>query len=109
MVSFSLTSHISSCRLACVCVCVRAQSCLTLCDPTDCSPPGSAYTIFQARILEWVAIFSFKGSSQPREQTRISCVSSFGRWILYHWCHLGTHLGSLLCFIYLLNLGPKLS
>ena len=97
----------------CVCVCVyvraRAQSCLTLCDPMDCSPPDSAYTIFQARILEWVAIFSCKGSSQPREQTRVSCVSSFGRLILYHWCHLGSYLGSLLYFIYLLIPGPKLS
>ena len=40
-----------------------AQSCLTLCDPTDCSPPGSSdHGIFQARVLEWVAIaFSIKG------------------------------------------------
>ena len=37
-------------------MCVRAQSCLTLCDPMDCSPPGSSvHGIFQARILEWVA------------------------------------------------------
>ena len=42
------------------------QSCPTLCDPMDCSPPGfSVQGIFQARILEWVAIFFFKGSSQP--------------------------------------------
>ena len=40
-----------------------AQSCLTLCDPMDCSPPGfSVYRIFQARILEWVAI-SFNPNS----------------------------------------------
>ena len=40
----------------CVCVLV-AQSCLTLCDPMDCSPPGSfVQGILQARILEWVAI-----------------------------------------------------
>ena len=38
------------------------QSCLTLCDPTDCNPPGSpVHEILQARILEWVAIFSSKG------------------------------------------------
>ena len=41
----------------CVCVCVCVQLCLTLCDPMDCSPPGcSVHGIFQARILEWVAI-----------------------------------------------------
>ena len=44
------------------------QSCLTLCDPMDCSLPGSSvYGILQARILEWVAIFFFRASSQPRD------------------------------------------
>ena len=44
--------------------CVRAQSCLTLCSPMDCSLPGSyVHEIFQARILEWVVISSSKGSS----------------------------------------------
>ena len=43
-------------------VCSVAQSCLTLCDPMDCSPPGSSvYGIFQARILEWIAISSSRG------------------------------------------------
>ena len=43
-------------------------SCLTLCDPMDCSPPGfSVPGILQARILEWVAIFSSRGYSQPRD------------------------------------------
>ena len=42
------------------------QSCPTLRDPTDCSPPGSSvHGISQAKILEWVAIFSSRGSSQP--------------------------------------------
>ena len=51
---------------SCVCVCVCAQFYLTLCNPRDCSPPGfSVYGIFQARILEWVAISSFRGSSNP--------------------------------------------
>ena len=48
-------------------MCVHAkllQSYLTLCDPMDCSPPGSfVHEILQARILEWVAMPSFKGSS----------------------------------------------
>ena len=47
-----------------------AQSCLTLCDPKDCSPPGfSVHGISQARILEWVAVPSSMGSSRPRDQT----------------------------------------
>ena len=51
-----------------------------------CSLPGSSvHGIFQARILEWLAISSFRGSSQPRDQTQVSWVSCFGRWILYHW------------------------
>ena len=51
-----------------------AQSCLTLCDPMDWSPPGSSvHGILQARILERVAIPFFRGSFQPRDHTRISC------------------------------------
>ena len=51
-----------------------AQSCLTLCDSTDCSPPGSSiHGILQARILEWVAISFSRGSSQPRDWTQVSC------------------------------------
>ena len=50
--------------------------------PMNCCLPGySVYGISQARILEWVAISYSKGSSQPRDQTYISCIS---RWILYH-------------------------
>ena len=49
----------------CICECEVAQSCLTLCDPMDCSLPGfSVHGIFQARVLEWVAIsFSIKVSN----------------------------------------------
>ena len=50
-----------------------AQSCPTLCDPTDCSPPGSSvHGILQARILEWVAFPSSGGSSQPRGWPQVS-------------------------------------
>ena len=43
---------------------VKVKSCLTLCDPVDCSPPGSSvHGILQARILEWVAISFSRGSS----------------------------------------------
>ena len=54
-----------------------AQLCPTLCDPMDCSPPGSSiHEILQARILEWVAISFSRGSSWPRDQTRVSCILS---------------------------------
>ena len=47
-------------------VCSVAQLCLTLCDPMDCSmPPSSVHEIFQARILEWAAISSSRGSGLP--------------------------------------------
>ena len=47
--------------------------CLTLCNPVDYCPPGSSvHSIFQARILEWVAILFCRASSQPRDQTRVS-------------------------------------
>ena len=60
----------------CVCVCSVTQLCPTVCDPMDGSPSGSSvHGILQARILEWVAISSSRGSSQPRDQTCISCVS----------------------------------
>ena len=52
------------------------QSCPTLCDPMDYSPPGSSiHGILQARILEWVAISFSRGSSQPRDQTQVSCIA----------------------------------
>ena len=52
-----------------------AQSCSTLCNPMDCSPPGSTvHGISQARILEWVAVSSSKGSSWPRNCTWVSCI-----------------------------------
>ena len=67
------------------------QLCLTLCNPMDHSPPDSyVHGILQARILEWVAVHVSRGSSQPRDQTHVFCVSCIGRWILYHSCHLGT-------------------
>ena len=48
---------------------IHTQSCLTLCDTMDYSPPGSSiHGILQARILEWVAMLSSRGSSQPRDQ-----------------------------------------
>ena len=58
------------------------QSCLTLCDPVDCSLPGSSVPgILQARILEWVAMPSSRESSRPGYQTCFSCI---GKQVLYH-------------------------
>ena len=63
--------------------CSVTQSCPTLYNPIECSPPDSSVNgISQARILEWVAISFSWGSSQPRNWTHISCIV---RWILYHW------------------------
>ena len=54
-----------------------AQSCLTLCNPRDCSPPGSSvHGIFQTRILDWVAISFSRGSSASRDPTCILCTSA---------------------------------
>ena len=74
--------------------CVRAmslQSCPTLSYPIDHSPPGSSVDgILQARILEWVAMPSFRGSSPLRDRTCVSWVSCTGRLVLYQQHHLGS-------------------
>ena len=60
-----------------------SQSCLSLCDPMDCSPPSSSvHGIPQTRTARWVAMPSSRGSSQLRDQTHVSCVSCFGKWVL---------------------------
>ena len=52
------------------------QSYLTLCNPMDYSPPGSSvHGILQERVLEWVAIAFSRGSSQPMDQTQVSCTA----------------------------------
>ena len=75
-------------------LCSVAQPCLTLCDPMDCSPPGSSvHGSSQARILEWVTISFSRGFFWPRDQTWVSCISCIGRQILYHWATWEAHLG----------------
>ena len=72
--------------LMCVQLLSRVQLFVT---PLDRSPPGSfVQEIFRARILEWVAISSSRGSSQPSDQPCISCT---GRRILYHWVTWEAH------------------
>ena len=66
-----------------------AQSCPIVCNPMDCSPPGpTVHGIFQARILEQVAIFYSRLYSWPRVQTHISCISCIGRQISLPLSHL---------------------
>ena len=56
---------------------VQSLSCVQLFgDPMDCSPPGSSTDgISQAKVLEWVAISSSRGSSRPRDRICVSCIS----------------------------------
>ena len=71
----ALHVHYPLTHIGLVCVLV-VQLCLTLCDPMDCSSPGSSvHGILQARMLEWVAIPSSRGSSQPREWTWVSHIA----------------------------------
>ena len=70
---------------------LETQSCPTLCDTMDCSPPGSSvHGILQARILEWVAIPFSRGSSWPRNRTHIPCIASgfFTFWATLNWTEL---------------------
>ena len=86
-VACALTGRKDSYHIMCYAQLFR---CSTLCNPTDCNLPGSSlHGVFQAKILEWVAIAYYRGSSWPRDWTGISCVSCIGRWILYHQHHLG--------------------
>ena len=84
----------SGCLAFSINACMHAkslQSCLILCDPIDCSPPGSSvHGILQARILESVAMPSSRGSSQPRDGVHVSYISCISRQVLYHQHHLGS-------------------
>ena len=86
--------------------CVHAgslQSCTTLYNPMDYSLPcSSVHGILQARRLEWIAVSFSRGSSPPKDQTDICYVSCIGRWLLYHWSHIGnpdmcTHVYVCVC------------
>lgn len=66
--------------------CVLSQLCLTLWDPIAYNQwLFSVHGVFQAKVVEWVAIPISRGSFRPRDQTHVSCI---GRLILYHYCHL---------------------
>ena len=73
------------------CSMLVTQSCLTLCNPIDCSLPDyGVHGILQARVLEWAAIPFFRGSSKPRNQTQISHIA--GRYF-YQLNHQGNLIG----------------
>ena len=80
-----------------------AQSCPTLHDPMDCSLPGSSiHGILQARIVEWVAISFSRGSSQPRDQTRVSriagrCFTTCATRVV---CNHEPQLKPVVCWLY---------
>ena len=89
-----------------------SQSCQTLCNPMDCSLSGSSvYGIFQARVLEWIAISFSRGSSRPRNQTQVSCIAGrcFTIWatreapgctpgqLVHHTNYMSEHITSNSC------------
>ena len=96
-------------------VCAKLlQLCLTLCDPMNCSPPDSSvHWILQARILEWVAIASSRGSSWPRDWICIFCNSCIAggffsteppgkpNWCWYTHTHTHTHIYMYMIFLFL--------
>ena len=76
------------------------HSCLTLWDPMDCSLPGaSTHGIFQARILERVAISFSRGSSWPRDQTWVSCIADrfFTIWAIREALYVGVCIHTFTC------------
>ena len=78
----------------CVCACMHAQWCPTLCDPMDCSPPGvSVHRIFQGRIIEQVAIFFSRHQNSSSIFKMAGKVKSFSCWnILVSWEFLSTNI-----------------
>ena len=97
MLSENLVSFFKP-RYACV---LDALLCLTFCHLTDCSLPGSSvHGILQARILEWVAISSSKGSSWPRNRALDSCVPCICRQVPYQLSYQGSPFYLLILFFF---------
>ena len=84
--------HLAQYMDHCCCCCLVTKSCPTLCNPMDCSPPGSsAHGIFQARIQDWVAIFFSKvmlkkTPESPLDSKEIKAVNPKGN---QPWIHIG--------------------
>ena len=73
----------SVCVCVCVCMCTHARVCMLSCSVMFDPLGSSVHGVFQKRILEWVAISFFRGYSQNRDRTYVSCVFT-GRQVLYH-------------------------
>ena len=88
--SFLSLSFLLVCKSLYMCVCVLSRS--VMCDFLQFHGPSRFLSPwdFQERILDWVAISFFRGSSWPRDRTHLFCVYCIGRGILYHLCHLGS-------------------
>ena len=85
-----------------------AKLCPTHCYTKDCSSPGSSvHGILPARILEWDAISSSRGSSWPRNQTCFSWVFCTGRWILYHYVTWEDHSFPIARILFLKGIWQK--
>ena len=88
----SLKHWLCTSQGTCMRVCLLSHSVVpdSFVTPWNCSPPGSSvHGILQARMLEWVTISSFRGTSPPRDGSWVSCISCAGRRILHHWSSLG--------------------
>ena len=102
------TQHLGSPKCHSVQFSSVTQSCPTLCNCMDCSLPGSSvHGIFQARLLEWVAVLFSRGSSQPRDWTQVSCIAGrfFTIWATREakwnlWLSLLSHLAAVSCESY---------
>ena len=86
-------------------MCLVTQSCPTLCNPMECSPPSfSVHGILQTRVLEWVAMPSSRGSSQTRGWTQVSHIAGefFTDWatreaFLFIGCYIKSGRNSIYC------------
>ena len=81
--SMSATQTLTPARALEVTRAKSLQLCPALCNPMDCSPPGSSvHGILQARIVEWDAMIFSRGPSQPKDQTCVASISCIGRQVL---------------------------
>ena len=99
-VAVGLRSEFLALKRSCACVLSCFQSCLTLCHPVDCSPPGSSvHRILQARILEWVAMPTSRNLPDPRIKPKFPASPALQVDSLY-WA-IGKTLKRLFLYIYL--------
>ena len=108
-ITLSVRNTVSVVPVYCCCYLV-AKSCRLFGNPMDCSPPGSSvHGILQAGILEWVAISFSRGSSQPRDWTRVSLNLLHGRQVLYHWAPREVPIGHEAALKWRLRLRKRLN